>query len=521
MGIDQRITPIPNPPVLGTDTFESDMYDFHEAEKDMGTELNQMAEEINATQVSMNATAVAANASALAAAVSEANAAVSAQVADQAANFKGEWSSAVTYAKNETVLHTGMYYYAKLPSTNKNPSSETAYWGLRPPSAVVSGGTGLTNLPAGRIPYGAGTSPFANVDRFIYDESTGVKIFRYGKKVIYHSAYVYTVDNQNANIYATITPSYNSYLSAIVVARFFGVQSASGSHSVVEIKFRIKKWTTGAPEVELLEASRRSGIMVFCVPQIDGNDIRVIARKTTTGATWFYGRMTLEIEGTSQNSWNVDNFIPPVVIMAGAAPSSVATYEDITGQYFQSNVGIGSINPQAPVHAVSATGRQLRLEGAGGATVDFEASSKYLSIDKDLAQPSFRYISTAATVKTGVPSTYNLIITLSSASQTAVIGGKFSGVLSDSLSYLYKHFFSFDFLIQKLTTENVLCSVGNLSQINGTAPTISSISVSANDDRSVTITVTMTDTVFGSLTVSKGVIMAHETSGSISSAEWE
>lgn len=54
-----------------------------------------------------------------------------------------------------------------VPTLNQNTTGTAA--GLSATLAVGSGGTGLTTLAAGRIPYGAGTSPFASTDKLVWD----------------------------------------------------------------------------------------------------------------------------------------------------------------------------------------------------------------------------------------------------------------------------------------------------------------------------------------------------------------
>lgn len=286
-------------------------------------------------------------------------------------------------------LYTGQFFV--LTAADSPYAAGLYYWdgsawgfmaatGSGPALTVPNGGTGLDNLPAGRIPYGNGANPFGNTDNFSY-KNTGTKVFRYGKKIIHHGRFSYVLDRETAGVYATVTPLDNSYQSMIIKATFLAVGNVAGvHHGVAEIKFRAKKWTTEAPEVELLEASRRSGLVVFCVPQVDGDAIKIIARKTSTGATWVSGQLRLEIEGSSHPLWYSDNFIPPDVVLHEGFPEQIAVYEEITGQYFRSNIGIGTINPQAPVHAVSTTGKQLRLEGPSGAVIDFEMSSNGLSL---------------------------------------------------------------------------------------------------------------------------------------------
>lgn len=93
------------------------------------------------------------------------NAAASEQVAAAAANYKGEYSSSVTYAKGDAVSYGGDRWVAKQTALNKTPSDGSAYW-LRIiaiPGMAGQSGKFLTtdgSAPAWGVPVEAGYLEF-------------------------------------------------------------------------------------------------------------------------------------------------------------------------------------------------------------------------------------------------------------------------------------------------------------------------------------------------------------------------
>lgn len=76
---------------------------------------------------------VVATSSASASAASAASSLASSQLATSSANFKGNWSSVISYLLGESVLYNGIYYRAVVNNTNQTPLNNPSYWAVAIP----------------------------------------------------------------------------------------------------------------------------------------------------------------------------------------------------------------------------------------------------------------------------------------------------------------------------------------------------------------------------------------------------
>ena len=83
-----------------------------------------------------------------------------------------EWTNAnVTSATGGTVSSIGIVGGSSGMTFSNSPITSSGTMTMSGTLVVGSGGTGLTTLAAGRIPFGAGTSPLASTDNLFYDSA--------------------------------------------------------------------------------------------------------------------------------------------------------------------------------------------------------------------------------------------------------------------------------------------------------------------------------------------------------------
>jgi len=99
------------------------------------------------------------------------------------------------------------------PTFNQNTTGTAA--GLSATLAVASGGTGLTSLASGRVPFGAGTNPLSSSSNFVWDNANsrlGVNVASPG-----------------------LTLDIGGAARVVSATQFSGVTVANGSFSVVQL----------------------------------------------------------------------------------------------------------------------------------------------------------------------------------------------------------------------------------------------------------------------------------------------
>lgn len=134
--ITQVITDLPTPPQSSDVTnFRTRADSFVSALDLMQGQLNTFATQANALEENVNEKEESTATAALAAA----------SAAASAANFKGEWSSASSYAIGDSVIYSSIIYRAILSGSNKQPNLQPTYW------AALSVASAIAFTPSGGL----------------------------------------------------------------------------------------------------------------------------------------------------------------------------------------------------------------------------------------------------------------------------------------------------------------------------------------------------------------------------------